>query len=91
MLERDFIVNDGYTSTMWTQDGEWIQIESRSPWKPCFVLFPHKSYFSSKYLWGKSYRRGVKFMIKGTTGGAPREKEYATHFEVFKDKLAGAL
>lgn len=91
MLERHFMVYDGNTSTMWTEDDEWIQIESRSPWKSCFVLFPHKSYFSSKFLWGENYKRTAKFMIRGTKGSAPRNVEYATHFEVFKDKLKGAL
>ena len=91
MLTRDFKVLDGYTSTMWREDDEWIQIESRSPWESCFIIFPHKSYFSEKVLWGKCYKRGAKFMIRGTIGSAPRSTEYATRPEVFKDRLEGAL
>mgnify|MGYP003649955468 CR=1 FL=1 len=92
MLTKDFIAYDDYTSTLWVdEDGAWVQIESRSPWESCFVLFPRKSYFSKERLWGSCYKRGTKFMIKGTTGPAPRSTEYASQFEVFTDKLAGAL
>jgi len=92
MLTKDFRVCDGYTSTTWTgEDNEWIQIVSRSPWKSCFVLFPRKSYFSEKILWGRCHKRGAKFMIQGTIGSAPRSAEYATRREVFKDRLEGAL
>jgi len=91
MLTRDFKVLDGYTSTLWHDNDEWVQIESRSPWESCFVMFPRKSYFSEQKLWGKCFKRGTKFMIRGTTGPAPRTTEYATRQEVFKDKLEGAL
>ena len=91
MLTSNRIVCDNYTSTLWTEDGEWVQIESRSPWKSCFALLPHKSFFSDKYIWGKGYKRTAKFMIRYTRGSAPRDSEYATQLEVFKDKLEGAL
>lgn len=91
-LTSDFKVCDDYTSTMWYDGkGDWIQIETRSPWKSCFLLFPHKSHFSYKRLWGKGHKRDVKFMMRGTNGYAPHDIEYATHKEVFEDKLKGAL
>lgn len=91
MLTKDFKVLDGYTSTLWHDDDEWVLIESRSPWDECFLLLPRKSYFSEERIWGKCYKRNAKFMIRGTTGSAPRAIEYATRYEVFKDKLEGAL
>jgi hypothetical protein len=92
MLTKEFMVLDGYTSTLWIDEhDDWVQIESRTPWKSCFVLFSRKSHFSEKRIWGKCYKRGVKFMIRHTNGSAPRDNEYATDKEVFEDKLKGAL
>lgn len=94
-LENKYSVITGsngekYSKVQWYNDLGWFQTDARTAWKKSFILFPRKSHFSYKRIWGKCCKRTVTYGVKGLDG-IMRDTEYATPKETFEDKLKGAI